>query len=69
MHPARGQMCELLITLAGSPRYQRLLAPALPELSALCVTFSQMSEAQEEAWSEDPNALIADEESDCVGCR
>lgn len=62
-------MCELLITLAGSPRYGKLLAPALPELTALCVSYSQMSGAQEDAWSGDPNALLADEESDLVGCR
>lgn len=62
-------MCELLITLAGSARYGKLLAPALPELAALCVSFSQMSAAQADAWGDDPNALIADEESDLVGCR
>jgi hypothetical protein len=62
-------MFELLLTLSGSPRYQRLLAPALPEMAALCVSYSQMSSAQEEAWASDPNALIADEESEFVGCR
>lgn len=62
-------MCELLITLAGSARYAKLLAPALPELAALCVSFSQMSGAQAGAWADDPNALIADEEGDLIGCR
>lgn len=63
------QLFELLMTLAGSPKLRKLLAPALPELAALCVSYSQMSNAQEEGWLEDPNALIADEESDIVGCR
>ena len=67
--PPNPQMFELLLTLSGSPRYQRLLAPALPEMAALCVSYSQMSSAQEEAWASDPNALIADEESEFVGCR
>lgn len=63
------QLFELLLTLAGSQRFRPLLAPALPELAALCVTYSQMGAAQQEAWLEDANALIADEESDVVGCR
>jgi hypothetical protein len=63
------QLFELLLTLSGSARYQKLLAPALPELAALCVSYSQMSSDQEETWMDDPNALIADEESEFVGCR
>lgn len=67
--PRVPQLFELLLTLAGSPRHQRLMAPALPELAALCVGYSQMSGAQEELWGEDANALLADEEGDIVGCR
>ncbi len=69
-HPTpTDQLFELLMTLSGSPRYQPLLAPTLPELAALCITYSQMSGEQEEGWAADPNALIADEETDFVGCR
>jgi hypothetical protein len=67
--PLPCQLFELLLTLSGSSRYQKLLAPALPELAALCISYSQMSSGQEETWVDDPNALIADEETEFVGCR
>ncbi|KAI8468293.1 MAG: armadillo-type protein [Monoraphidium minutum] len=63
------QLFELLLTLAGSARHQRLLLSVLPELAALAVTYSQMSGPQEELWGCDANALLADEDADIVGCR
>eukprot|EP00698_Gefionella_okellyi_P025968 TRINITY_DN974_c0_g1_i2.p1 TRINITY_DN974_c0_g1~~TRINITY_DN974_c0_g1_i2.p1 ORF type:complete len:932 (-),score=219.47 TRINITY_DN974_c0_g1_i2:531-3326(-) len=57
------QSLELLTTMTRS-RFARTLHSSLPAICHITITYMQMTSDQEEIWSTDANAFIADDEDD-----
>lgn len=63
------QLLELLLTMTGQPRYNKVLQNHLGDLAYFTIRYMQMTSEQEETWSSDPNEFVADEDEVLCSCR
>ena len=63
------QLLELVMTLVEHPRLGGILTTGLGEMVYQTLGYMCMTAAQEEAWADDPNQYVADEDDDLVTVR
>lgn len=63
------QILELLLTMVGHPRYNKVIQNHLGDLAYSSICYMQMTNEQEETWSSDPNEFVADEDEVLCSCR
>ena len=69
METVTSQTIELIMTLVEHPRLSATLATALDDVVYQAIGYMCMTAAQEEAWRDDPNQYIADEDDDVSTVR
>lgn len=69
METVTSQTIELIMTLVEHPRLSATLANALEDVAYQAIGYMCMTRAQEEAWRDDPNQYVADEDDDVSTVR
>eukprot|EP00250_Pteridium_aquilinum_P006987 c16793_g1_i1 orf=84-3179(-) len=63
------QLLELLVTIVGHPRYNKVIENHLGDVAYFSICYMQMTSEQVETWSSDPNEFVADEDEVICSCR